>query len=140
MEARLRTLERHFRWGPGGLLFTVSYGPEYFARVLGVASPLPRATSLSSFESPAIDSYHVCIHLACDDEPRLADVEAALVRGHLLAGVEGSLSLAPILIWRETRTGFTGRGIPAAHQRAHGIPPGDPVPPTRRCSWASGQG
>ncbi|HUY58812.1 MAG TPA: hypothetical protein VMV16_03805 [Solirubrobacteraceae bacterium] len=29
LESRLLTLERRFRWGPGGLLFTVSYGPEY---------------------------------------------------------------------------------------------------------------
>ena len=36
LESRLRTLERHFRWGPDGLLFTVSYGPEYFTGVLGV--------------------------------------------------------------------------------------------------------
>jgi hypothetical protein len=128
LESRLRTLERHFRWGPDGLLFTVSYGPEYFTGVLGVPPPLARATSLSSFESPAIDSYHVCIHLACDDEARLADIEAALAMGHILRGVDGSLSLAPILIWRETRTGFTGRGLPAAHQHVHGIPAGGPVP------------
>jgi hypothetical protein len=129
LESRLRTLERHFRWAPGGLLFTVSYGPEYFTRALGVPAPVPKATGLSSFESPVIDSYHVCLHLACDDEQRLADVEAALVRAHHLAGRDGSLSLAPILIWRETRTGFTGKGIPAAHQHVHGIPAGDPVQP-----------
>ena len=70
----------------------------------------------------------MCIHLACDDESRLADIEAALVKGRRLPGVDGSLSLAPILIWRETRTGFTGRGLPAAHQHVHGIPAGDPVP------------
>ena len=128
LESRLRTLERHFRWGSGGLLFTVSYGPEYFTRALGVPAPVPKATALSSFESPAIDSYHVCLHLACDDERRLADIEAALVMGRRLPGVDGSLSLAPILIWRETRTGFTGRGIPAAHQQVHGIPSGNPVP------------
>jgi dye decolorizing peroxidase len=128
LESRLRTLERHFRWGPDGLLFTVSYGPEYFTRVLGVLAPLARATSLSSFESPAIDGYHLCMHLACDDEARLADIEAALVMGHTLRGVDGSLSLTPILIWRETRTGFTGRGLPAAHQHVHGIPAGGPVP------------
>ncbi len=129
LESRLRTLERTFHWGPDGLLFTVSYGPEYFTRVLGVASPIPRATSLANFESPAIDSYHVCLHLACDDEQRLVEIEAALVRGHRLAGAAGSdLTLEPILIWRETRSGFTGVGIPAARQDVAGIPAGNPVP------------
>jgi hypothetical protein len=119
LESHLRTLERRFSWGPEGLLFTVSYGHGYFAGVLGTASPIPRATSLSSFESPAIDGHHVCLHLACDDEQRLAQVEASLVR-----------SLARILIWRETRTGFTGTGLPYARQQVAGIPPGDPVPQT----------
>ena len=30
--------------------------------------------------------------------------------------------------WRETRTGFAGTGIPAAHQNVGGIPHGNPVP------------
>jgi hypothetical protein len=105
LESRLRALERRFDWRPEGLLFTVGYGPDYFATVLGVASPVERATRLASFESPAIDAFHVCVHLACDDAQRLIDVEASLRRG-----------LAPILRWRETRTGFTGRGLPHAHR------------------------
>ena len=117
LESRLRALERSFRWGPEGLLFTVGYGPEYFTKVLGVAAPLPRATSLASFESPAIDHYHLCLHLACDNEQRLVDVEAALRRG-----------LAAILTWRQTRTGFTGSGLPRAHERAAGLSPGSSVP------------
>ncbi len=121
LESHLRTLERRFAWGPEGLLFMVGYGPDYFTEVLGIGAPLPRATSLSSFESPAIDRYHLCLHLACDDERRLADVEAALVRGRPLAGVAGSLSLAAILSWRETRTGFSGRGLPHAHERVAGL-------------------
>jgi hypothetical protein len=117
LESRLRALERTFHWGPGGLLFTVGYGPEYFTGVLGVPAPLPRATSLSSFESPAIDSYHLCLHLACDDEQRLLDVEASLRRG-----------LATILSWRQTRTGFTGRGLPRAHERVARLGSGSSVP------------
>jgi hypothetical protein len=128
VESRLRALERRFPWGPDGLLFTVSYGPRYFTRVLGVASPIPAATSLSSFETPQIDSYHLCMHFACDDEQRLADIEAAVAHGRPLAGVDGSLSLAPALIWQDTRTGFAGKGIPAAHQQVRGIPKGNPVP------------
>jgi hypothetical protein len=129
LESRLRTLERRFEWGPDGLLFTVGYSSAYFERVLGLRqSPVPRATGLSSFESPVIDAHHVCLHLACDDEQRLREVEAALVRGRPLAGVAESLSLARILSWRETRTGFTGSGLPQAHQRVAGLQGGTTVP------------
>jgi hypothetical protein len=127
LESRLRTLERHFHWSHTGLLFTVSWGPSYF-RMLGVSSPIPAATKLSSFEHPEIDNFDVCIHLASDDEKRLEQIEAALVRGHKLPGVKDSLSLKSALTWRETRTGFTGVGIPARRQGVRGIPSGGPVP------------
>ncbi|MGH3262383.1 MAG: DUF7405 family protein [Trebonia sp.] len=127
LEARLRTLERRFHWGPGGLLVTASWGTAYFTHVLGVPSPVPRATRMSSFESPRIDNYHLCLHLACDDERRLAAVEAALVHGARLPGVRGSLSLGKALVWRETRAGFKGAGLPASHQDVRGIPAGNPV-------------
>lgn len=127
LESRLRELERRFRWGPDGLLFTVSYGPRYFTEALGTASPIAPATALSSFESPAIDSHQLCLHLASDHERLLARLEAALVRGRRLSGVRGSLSVASILTWRETRTGFTGGGLPRAHQHVSGIPADGPV-------------
>ena len=128
LEAALRTLERRYRWGPGGLLFTGGWGPAYFEHVLGVPSPIPTATGLSSFESPAIDDYHLCLHLACNDEERLAAVEEALVHGAALPGASGTLALSPALTWRETRTGFTGEGLPAARQNVRGIPAGHRVP------------
>jgi dye decolorizing peroxidase len=128
LEASLRTLERSYRWGPLGLLFTVGWSPDYFEQVLRTRSPIPYAKALSDFELPAIDTYDVCLHLACDDEPRLAEVEAALIHGAPLAGVRGPLDLSEVLTWRETRTGFTGAGLPAAHQQVGGIPPGSPVP------------
>lgn len=128
LESRLRTLERRYGWNHEGLLFTVSWGSGYFRRFAHIPAPVPRATALSSFERPQIDDYDMCLHLACDDQQRLAEIEAALVRGRPLQGVLGSLSLAPVLRWRETRIGFTGTGIPAAHQHVAGIPSGDPVP------------
>jgi hypothetical protein len=128
LEAALRTLERRYGWGPRGLLFTAGWSPTYFEGVLDVSSPIPVATGLSSFESPKIDDYHLCLHLACDDEERLAAVEAALVTGATLPGADGTLAISPALSWRETRTGFVGTGLPAAHQNVRGIPPGHPVP------------
>jgi hypothetical protein len=127
LEASLRTLERTYRWGPTGLLFTAGWGPSYF-RLIGAPAPIPQAHALSNFELPAIDHYDLCLHLACDDESRLQAVEAALIHGAPLPGTERSLSLASILRWRETRTGFTGPGLPAAHQNVGGIPSGNHVP------------
>jgi hypothetical protein len=127
LEAALRTLERTYRWGPPGLLFTAGWGPGYFKRRLGVPSPIPVATALSDFELPAIDDYDLCLHLAGDDEQRLAAVEAALIHGAALPGADGSLDVSSVLTWRETRTGFVGAGLPAARQNVGGIPPGNPV-------------
>jgi hypothetical protein len=129
LEAALRQLERTYSWGPNGLLFTASWGPHYFARVLGVDSPIPRPTELSDFELPTFDDYDLCLHLACDEEQRLADIELALVHGRSLPAA-GSLDLSGVLRWRETRTGFTGAGLPASHQDVNGIPAGNPVPAT----------
>jgi hypothetical protein len=127
LEAALRTLERRYPWGPSGLLFTAAWGHHYFAADLGRQSPVPRARPLSDFELPAIDEYDLCLHMASDDAARLAEIEAALLHGAHLPGADGPLHLSAALQWRETRTGFTGAGLPAAHQRTGGIPAGDPV-------------
>jgi hypothetical protein len=131
LEAALRTLERTFRWMPSGLLFTAGWGPAYFTDVLRVGPQIPPATTLSDFEQPAIDGYHLCLHLASDDETRLAEVEAALAGGgpvpHSTDAVE-PLDISSALRLRETRTGFVGTGLPAERQNTGGIPGGRPVP------------
>jgi hypothetical protein len=83
---------------------------------------------LSDFESPAIDDYDLCIHLAGDDERRLAAIEAALLNTAPLREADGPLDISSALRWQETRTGFTGTGLPAQRQDAGGIPLGNPVP------------
>ncbi len=130
LEAALRTLERTYPWGPSGLLFTAGWGPAYFTRTLHTPSPIPVAKGLSDFELPSIDDYDLCLHMACDDEARLAAIEPALIHGAPLAGASGWLDVSSVLRWRETRTGFVGNGLPAARQDVGGIPPGDPVPKT----------
>jgi hypothetical protein len=131
LEAALRTLERTFQWQSSGLLFTVGWGPAYFRDVLRVTSPVPQARALSDFEQPAIDDYHLCLHIASDDESRLAAVEAALTRGTPIPfytdGAE-PLDISTALRLRETRTGFVGTGLPAERQDTGGIPAGQPVP------------
>jgi hypothetical protein len=130
LEAALRTLERTYPWTPSGLLFTAAWGPGYFRDVLRTAPPVPPATALSDFEQPALDDYHLCLHLAADDEARLAAIEAALTGRAALSGEAGGtgLDLSSVLRWRRTRTGFVGAGLPAGHQDVNGIPGGQPVP------------
>ena len=131
LEAALRVLERTFQWMPSGLLFTAGWGPAYFTDVLGVAAPIPPAKALSDFEQPAIDDYHLCLHLASDDEARLAAVEAALTHGTPVpyyTDAAEPLDLSSALRLRETRTGFVGSGLPAERQDTGGIPAGQPVP------------
>jgi hypothetical protein len=131
LEAALRTLERTFRWMPSGLLFTAGWGPTYFTDVLRVAPPIPAARALSDFEQPAIDDYHLCLHIASDDETRLAEVEAALTGGTPIryhTDAAEPLDISAALRWRETRTGFVGTGLPAERQRTGGVPGGQPVP------------
>jgi hypothetical protein len=130
LEAALRTLERTFRWSPSGLLFTAGWGPAYFTDVLRVAPPIRPATALSDFEQPVIDDYHLCLHIASDDENRLAEIEAALAGGTPLprsTDARQPLDLSAALRWRETRTGFVGAGLPAERQDTGGIPGGRPV-------------
>ena len=123
----MRTLERRFPWRPGGLLFTVGWGHHYFAETLGHDSPIPRARAMSNFELPSIDEYDMVLHLAADDERRLLAVENALTHGAAIDGLDGAIDISGALAWRETRTGFTGAGLPAAHQDVGGIPSGRPV-------------
>jgi hypothetical protein len=129
LESALRALERRFAWGPHGLLLAAGWGAHYFERHIGASSPVPGAEAMAPGEHPALDAYDLCLHLACDDERRLAEVERALVDGAPLPGVRGRLDLASALVWRETRTGFAGAGLPAAHQDVGGIPRNRPVSP-----------
>jgi len=116
LEAALRELEQRYPWSAAGLLLTAGWGPRYFTRTLRIRSPIERPRALSAFELPSLDDYDLCLHIACDRESRLAMVER-----HLIGGVGNTLH------WRETRTGFVGARLPAAHQHVDGIPNGAPV-------------
>ncbi len=128
LEAALRTLERRYPWGPDGLLFTAGWGPDYFESRLAIDSPVPKAKALSDFELPTIDTYDFCLHLACNNEQRLNEVEAELLENASSGRPDGRLAVPRALRWRETRTGFVGSGLPAAHQDVAGIPADRPVP------------
>ncbi|MDX1621608.1 MAG: Dyp-type peroxidase [Nitriliruptorales bacterium] len=128
VERSFRSLEHRYAWAASGAVFAVGWGPRYF-RALGVPPPVADPTALSTFEAPELGTHQVVMHLASDRVEVLDEIEGAVVRGARLPGIHGDVSLAPALRWRETRTGFTGPGLAAAHQRVHGIPEGHPVPP-----------
>lgn len=93
---------------------------------VGAASPIPTVT-LSSQPSAllpdntpgrrhlhaAIDDYDLCLHLARDDERRLAAIEAALLGTDRLASADGPLDLAGAAVLAGKEPGFTGTGLPA---------------------------
>jgi hypothetical protein len=119
LEAALRQLEDRYAWGPEGLLFTAGWGHAYFTKLLGATAPIPAARALSDVEQPSFDSYHLCLHLACDDGAQLSEVEDQLRHG--------PHAITSALTWRETRTGFNGAGLAAQHQNVTGIPADRPV-------------
>ncbi len=105
LEETLRTLEREHDWGPDGLLFVLGYSEGYFRRYSTQRSPVPRPRPLATYESPALDDFDACLHLASDHEQRLNAVEAQVVD-----------ALEGVMVHRGTRTGFTGEGMPADRQ------------------------
>ena len=106
---------------------------------LGANSPIPRGRALSDFELPTIDNYDLCLHLAGDDEPRLADIEAALLHGAQLAGRRRAARHLPAALQlardpHRLRRRRTARRPPG--RRRHPVRAAR-CPRRRRCSWAS---
>ena len=117
LEEMLRGLEREHDWGPDGLLFVMGYSEGYFRRHSTERSPVPRPRPLATYESPALDDFDACLHLASDHEARLNAVEA-----QVLDALDG------VMAHRGTRTGFTGEGLPAKRQEGlDGLPACCPV-------------
>lgn len=143
MEGALRQLERAFEWSNDGLLFTVGYSTEYFARFTeglpaGVdlvdAGTIIDETQVSN-ESPEADAYEVCVHLASDNATNLLIAEQALW------GAMSDLDGVPIddtfvglferpVEYPDRRTGFVGEGLPRqempdvdVHHEIPGVPP-----------------
>jgi hypothetical protein len=127
----LADLERAYKWGGDGLLFTVSYSPAYFERFgagpTGVDLPEPEA--LSPFEEPEFDRPDLVVHLASMHATVVLEAEQALMGERSDAnGVEFEAALSAVTERVDRRTGFVGNGLPAKHQDVKGIPEGDPVP------------
>lgn len=128
LEGVLRTLERAFPWSPTGLLFVLAWGPSYFERWLRRPSPVQAPKRLSPTESPLLQRFDACLHLACDDELRLSRVERSLLTGVDLREADAPVSLKRLFVVRDVRRGFVGSGLPAAHRGVAGVPRDAPIP------------
>ncbi|WP_135829315.1 DUF7405 family protein [Halorussus halobius] len=131
VESAFRSLERAYRRGHDGLLFTVGYSPSYFDRFdadLPGSVDLRPPRALTPFEDPALDEQDAVVHLASDHAAVvLAAEEALLGEQSELNGVELAADLSGVFERADRRTGFTGEGLPADNQDVDGIPDSEPV-------------
>jgi hypothetical protein len=130
VQTALRTLERAYKRGNDGLLFTVSYSPFYFDRFdadpAGLELPEPEA--LASFEDPDPDTPDAVLHLASDYASVVLAAEEALKgEREALNGVDVEASFDGVFEVADRRTGFIGEGLPADNQDVAGIPDSEPV-------------
>ncbi|WP_433333331.1 DUF7405 family protein [Spirillospora sp. CA-294931] len=110
LERTLRDLEERFPYGPDGVLTCLGWGPGWFVRHTGVRSPVARPVPMARWENPRLEDVDACLHLASDDEERLA------VLADELFPPGGRLRV------REVRTGFAGSGLPADRLPGHSVP------------------
>jgi hypothetical protein len=120
LESALRELERHFARGPAGLLTCLGWGPGWFERHTPIASPIARPLPLARWEDPVLEDFDACLHLAGDDEARLATVATELFG-------RGPLDQRARLRLRAVRSGFVGPGLPAERLPAARISAGAPL-------------
>jgi hypothetical protein len=133
LKTALETLERAYEWSNDGLVFTVAYGPAYFARFdddLPDGVDLPDPEPLAAIEDPDLDEYDVLIHLASDHGRAVLSAEETLTgERDAVNGIGVEETLEEVLAVDDRRTGFVGEGLPAENQAGvRGIPDSEPVP------------
>ncbi|WP_254523812.1 DUF7405 family protein [Natrinema caseinilyticum] len=135
LESAFRTLEKAYKRGNEGLASVIGYSPAYFDRFDAalpdeVDLPEPRALAPIEDSAIAIDEYDALVHLASDYGHVTLSAEEAL-KGKLeqLNGLDVEGTIDGIFDVADRRTGFIGRGLPAARQSGvSGIPESEPVP------------
>ena len=133
VESALRTLDRAYERSHEGLLYSVAYSPAYFDRFeksLPESIDLPPPRSLSSFESPELDTQDALMHLASDRADAVLEAEEVLTGDREQAnGLAVDARLTDVTSVDSRRTGFVGPGLPAERQdELEGIPENGPVP------------
>jgi hypothetical protein len=120
LEAALRTLERRFPHGPGGLLTCLGWSPAWFQAHTALPSPIAPPLPMAAWEDPVLEDAHACLHLASDHEARLTRITEELFG-------PGPLDQRPRLHLREVRSGFVGADIVAERVTTARIPPDAPL-------------
>jgi hypothetical protein len=120
LETALQTLEQRFEYGPAGLLTCLGWGAAWFETHTSLPSLVARPLPMAAWEDPVLEDIDACLHLASDDEARLAQVTDALFG-------PGPLDQRARLSLRETRTGFVGQGLVAERVTTAGIPSKAPL-------------
>ena len=120
LEANLRSLERRFDRSPAGLLMCLGWGSGWFERHTSLPALVDRPRPMSEWEDPALEEIDACLHLASDDESRLAAITNELF------GRDG-LDPCGALELREIRQGFVGPGLAAERTRVAGVPVDAPM-------------
>lgn len=140
LEEALTDLERAYEASNDGLLFTVGYGPAYFARfdkpraasTAGTGESgdpldgvdLPTPGPLHADEHVSRDDADLFVHLASDHASAVMAARQALLGDHEANGVEVA-TLEGIFEQETRRTGFIGAGLPAENDdNLLGIPRG----------------
>ena len=132
VESALKTLEKAYKRGNDGLLFTMSYSPSYFKRFqadLPKSVDLPEPKAMASFENPTLDTPDAVLYLASDYAHVILAAEQAM-RGKQdkLNGVSVNSAITDAFSVVDRRTGFKSGGLPAENQDTNGIPNSKPVP------------
>jgi hypothetical protein len=120
LESALSNLEERLPYGPAGLLTCLGWGSGWFERYASIPSPIPRPLPMAAWENPILEDVDACLHLASDDEKMLEQVTSELFG-------PGPLDQRGVLRPRETRTGFTGAGLPAHRVPKAHIPTHSPL-------------
>ena len=117
LETNLHSLEERFDHGPAGLLTCLGWGPGWFERHTSLPAPVARPRPMAEWEDPALEDIDACLHLAGDDENRLAAITDELF---------GTAGVHPLEL-REVRQGFVGPGLAAQRARGAGVPSDAPL-------------
>jgi hypothetical protein len=120
LETALQALEQRFAHGPAGLLTCLGWGAAWFETHTSLRSPIARPLPMAAWEDPVLEDVHACLHLASDDEARLAHVTEALFG-------PGPLDQRPRLSLREVRSGFVGQGLVAERIATARVAPDAPL-------------
>lgn len=129
VEHAMRTLEAAYEWSPAGLFHTLGWGTAYFSRLSALSrSPIRRPTVLSRTEEPDLLDFDAIVRLASDVPSHLSAVESAMFGDRsVLNGESVEHRLGDVFSLAGRRTGFVGKGLPAAHTAAEGIPDNAPL-------------